>query len=176
MNDAHPHRQSLDAGRAPFPSKRSAEGNGAHMRGSGGALAPPGRVKGRQPIAAGGLITGFSRRDQPDGAAPCRRGYPIPSRFLPLCMAALAPGAASRLRLAPRRAVAQSRREKADQRYRILWLSAKTGTSFRVVSIERRRGPKAFSGAVWMAAPEIGTAAGEAQGLPVCPGWGHPFC
>ena len=44
------------------------------MRGSGGALAPPGRVKGRQPIAAGGLITGFSRRDQPDGAAPCRRG------------------------------------------------------------------------------------------------------
>ena len=74
MNNVHPHRQSLDAGRDPFPSKRSAERNGAHMRGSGGALAPPGRVKGRQPIAAGGLITGFSRRDQSDGAAPCRRG------------------------------------------------------------------------------------------------------
>ena len=44
------------------------------MRGSGGALAPPGRVKGRQPIAAGGPITDFSRGDRPDGAAPCRRG------------------------------------------------------------------------------------------------------
>ena len=152
--------------------------SGAHMRGPGGGGRLPHRAgsRGGSPLppeaSSQAFRAGISRMGQPLAAG----GYPIPSRFLPLCMAALAPGAASRLRLAPRRAVAQSRREKADQRYRILWLSAKTGTSFRVVSIERRRGPKAFSGAVWMAAPEIGTAAGEAQGLPVCPGWGHPFC
>ena len=44
---------------------------------------------------------GIGRMGRPLAAG----GYPIPSRFLPLCMAALAPGAASRLRLAPRRAL-----------------------------------------------------------------------
>ena len=58
----------------PVKGTRLSCWSGSHMRGSGGAFAPPGRVKGRQPIAAGGPITGFSRRDQPDGAAPCRRG------------------------------------------------------------------------------------------------------
>ena len=91
------------------------------MRGSGGALAPPGRVKGRQPIAAGGLITGFSRRDQPDGVAPCRRGLPAPSRSLPFCMAALAPGAAPRLRLRKGRGGRTSEPCNTKQ-YSLIWM------------------------------------------------------
>ena len=69
MNNVHPHRQSLDAGRDPLPSKRSAEGNGSHMQGSGGALAPPGRVKGRQPLppeaSSQAFRAGISRMGQP---------------------------------------------------------------------------------------------------------------
>ena len=91
------------------------------MRGFGGALAPLGRVKGRQPIAAGGLITGFSRRDQPGGVPLAAGGYPIPSWFLPLCMAALALGAASRLRLRKGRGGRTSEPCNTKQ-YSLIWM------------------------------------------------------
>src|SRR5699024_1175697 len=42
--------------------------------GARGGACPTGRGQGAAAPPAGGPITGFSRGDQPDGAAPCRRG------------------------------------------------------------------------------------------------------
>ena len=91
------------------------------MRGSGGALAPPGRVKGRQPLppeaSSQAFRAGISRMGQPLAAG----GYPIPSRFLPLCMAALAPGAVSRLRLRKGRGGRTSEPCNTKQ-YSLIWM------------------------------------------------------
>ena len=93
------------------------------MRGSGGGGRLPHRAgsRGGSPLppeaSSQAFRAGISRMGQPLAAG----GYPIPSRFLPLCMAALAPGVASRLRLRKGRGGRTSEPCNTKQ-YSLIWM------------------------------------------------------